>query len=245
MNQSISSLLYDPVPTNDPLLKILLTVTISNNGFYAFSKYSNERGDFVSVNPKSHITLRYTPKETPWDKYQQIVITQRNIYQLRLGLKKFYRIFQRDDLYRYDHIGRITEVVTDDRDKVMIHLGMGQVLRFFPTIVEDRQHNIYPGVNVTINKEDNQLDITIDEFEGIYDLFEHIDLYQAGVTLLQTYIGMRKVPVEQTMNEMDKRRPPRRNHNPNTKNPFDTDNSSKEYVKAPPKWDKPTTLDDL
>jgi hypothetical protein len=245
MNQSISSQLYEPVPTNDPVLKILLTVNISSNGNYAFSKYSNEKGDFFGVNPKSHITIRYTPKDIPWDKHHQIIITQRNIFQLRLGLKKFYRIFQRDDLYRYDNLGKITEVVTDNSDRVIISFGLGQMLRLAPTIIRDRQNMIYPGVNLTINREENQVDLTIEEFEGIYDLFEHIDLYQAGLTLLQSYIGMRKTPVEQTMQDLEERKPPKTNTNYIAKGKSLFDGDRKEYVKTPPKWEQPTSLDDL
>lgn len=245
MNQTISSQLYDPVPTSDPLLKILLTVTInSTGGNYAFSKYSNERGDFFTVNPRSHVSVRYTPKDTPWDKHHQVVITQRNIYQLRLGLKKFYRIFQRDNLYQYDHLGRLVGIsVDEDRDVVVIPLGMGQLIRFTPTVVTDRKNILYPGVNITINLEENQADLSIEEFEGIYDLFQTLDIYQAGLILLQTYIGMRKTPVEQTMNDMEKNKPPR------TRRPEGGTGGSlfenKEYMKAPPTVEIPKTLDEL
>jgi hypothetical protein len=57
---------------------------------------------------------------------------------------------------------------------------------------------------------------------------------------------MRKVSVEQTMQELEKRKPPKTNRAgviPG-KSIFDISNS-KEYVKAPPKWDTPKTLDDL
>ena len=209
MDQTMSGLLYDPVPVSDPLLKILIAVTISSNGNYAFSKYSNERGDFYTINPRPHITIRYTPKDAPWEKQHQVVITQRNIFQLRFGFRKFYKLFQRADLYTYDSLGRISEVVTDEHDTVLIPLGMSQVIRLTPPIVTDKKNVLYPGVNLTVNREENQVDLSIDEFEGIYDLFDHVDIYQAGLTLLQTYIGMRKMPVEQTMQELENRSPPK------------------------------------
>lgn len=246
MVQSISSQLYEPVPTRDPLLKILLAVTISSDGNYAFSKYSNERGDFFTINPKAHITLRYTPKDAPWEKHHQVIINQRNIFQVRLGLKKFYKLFQRENLFLYDDRGKLTEVVTDSRDTVIIPLGMGQLLRFRPTIVTDRRNILYPGVNMTLNREENQVDLSIDEFEGIYDLFGHIDIYQAGVTLIQAYIGMRKTPVETTIDEQNKKQPPKTNiSNLNGRSLFDQ-SESKEYVKSSvPKWDQLATLEDL
>ena len=244
MIQTISSQLYEPVPTRDPLLKILLMVTVSSNGNYAFSKFSNERGDFFNIDPKAHITIRYTPKNVPWEQHHQVVITQRNIFQLRLGLKKFYKAFQRDDLYDYDDRGRIKTVVVDDNDTVIVPLGMGQLLRFKPTIVSHRRNVLYPGVSITINREENQVDLSIDEFEGIYDLFEHINIYHSGITLLQSYIGMRKNSVEQTMDDINRSRPPKTTAvNRTGRSLFDQ--SQKEFVKTPPKWDNPTSLDDL
>ena len=247
--QTISSQLYGPIPYRDPLLSVLLTVTVvDSNGNYAFSKYSNERGDFYRINPDSHVVIRYTPKDKPWERNHQVIITQKNIYQLRLGFKKFYRIFQRDDLYRYDNQGKITEVVTDERDVVIINLGMGQLLRFIPTITTDRHNISYPGVNVTINREENTVDLSIDEFEGMMDLFEHIDIYQLGLSIMQCYIGMKKVSVEDTIKEIEKQKPPTNN----TTNKFGFGRSlfgnalEKEYVKAPPpEVKKPETLDDL
>ena len=99
---------------------------------------------------------------------------------------------------------------------------------------------------MTLNREENQIDLSIDEFEGIYDLFEHIDIYQAGITLLQTYIGMRKTPVELTIEEQNKKQPPKTNNsNFNGRSLFDQ-SDSKEYVKSSvPKWDQPATLEDL
>lgn len=243
MDQTISGLLYGPVPVNDPLLKVLIAVTISSNGNYAFSKYSNERGDFFTVDPKPHITIRYTPKEAPWEKHHQVVITQRNIFPLRLGFKKFYKLFQREDLYTYDAFGRISEIVADDKDIVLIPLGMNQVLRLAPTITTDRQNVLYPGVTLTVNREENQIDLSIDEFEGLYDLFDHIDIMQTGLTLLQTYIGMRKMSIEQTMDNLEKRTPPKTKKYSGTGSLFDQPSDG--YVKTPPRWDIPKTLDDL
>lgn len=243
--QTISSQLYGPIPYRDPLLSVLLTVTIvDSNGNYAFSKFSNERGDFFKVNPHAHVVIRYTPKDAPWDKHNQVIITQKNIYQLRLGFRKFYRIFQREDLYRYDNQGKIQEIVTDNRDIVVISLGMGQLLRFRPTITTDRHNISYPGVNVTIHREENQVDLSIDEFEGMMDLFEHIDIFQLGLSVVQCYIGMKKIPVEETIKDFERQKPPETKFG-NGRSLFGNA-EEREYVKTPPpETKKPETLDDL
>lgn len=244
MVQTISSQLYDPVPSDDPLLKIQLTVTISSNDNYAFGRYSNEKGDFFSVNPKSHVTIRYLPKDKPWDKHQQITINQKNIYQLRLGLRKFYTKFQRENLYTYDETGRIESLIPYEDDVVRIPLGMMQILRLSPTIIRDRKNVLYAGVTLTVNREENQVDLTVDEFEGIYDLFANINIYQSGLTLLQTYIGMRKNSVEDTMDNMKARKAPVTKEYKGSGSLFDQ-SVSKEVMKSPVKWDVPQSLDGL
>lgn len=243
MIQSISSLLCDPMPSIEPQLKILLSVTISKDGKFAFSKLPTERGTYFTVNPKTHITIRYTPKDTPWDKHHQIIVNQRNIFQLRSGLRSFYRNFQRDGLYRYDDKGMVSELLTEDEDIVIIPMTMGQLLRLSPSVVTDRKGTVYPGVQLTINREENQVDLSIDEFEGFYDLFLTINMYQSGLTLLQTYIGMRKISIEDTIDSLEKQKQPKTN--PYTGSGSIFGKKQEEYVKAPPTRTQPKTLDDL
>lgn len=246
MVQTISSPLCDPIPFNDPILKVTLNVTLNRDGNYAFSKYSNEKGDFITVNVNPRIVFRYIVKDAPWDNHHQIVITQRNIFSLRLGFKKFYQLFQRENLYRYDQNGRIVEIVSDDRDRLIIPLTMGQLMRLEPTVITDNKNRIYPGVMMTINKEENQVPLTIDEFESIYELIQSINIYQSGMTLLQTYIGMSKVPVETTMEKMQQKEPPKTNNNyRGTKSLFSKDDNNDGYVSGTIMPKKPSTLDDL
>jgi len=246
----ISSQLYGPIPANEKTLLVLLSITIVDaNGNYAFSKFSNERGDFYRINPKSHIVIRYTPKETPWEKHHQVVITQQNIYQLRIGLRSFYKNFQRDDLYRYDERGKIVEVVYDSRDEVLISLGMSQFIRFTPSTTMDRHNVVYPSVIITINREENQSNLSVEEFEGFYDLFEHIDIYQSGVTLLQTFIGLSKASVDNKIAEEERKKAPTTTNKIYGRSIFgdaeEKDIDKNEFVKAPLPQKTIDTLDDL
>lgn len=248
MIQTISSLLIEPIPFNDPLLKVTLNVTVSKDGKYAFSKFSNEKGDFITVNVHPRIVFRYIVKDAPWDNHHQIVITQRNIFSLRLAFKKFYQNFQREDLYRYDDHGRVSELVSDERDVLIIPLTMGQLMRLEPTVITDRKNNIYPGVMMTLNREENQIPLTIDEFESIYELVSSINIYQSGMTLLQTYIGMRKTPVESTMESMQEREVPKTKVYQTNKSMFDRPNNNESEEGSVsgviiPK--PPTSLDEL
>lgn len=247
MVQTISSPLCDPIPFNDPILKITLNVTLNRDGNYAFSKYSNEKGDFITVNVNPRVVFRYIIKDAPWDNHHQIIINQRNIFSLRLGFKKFYQLFQRENLYRYDQNGRVVEIVSDDRDILVIPLNMGQLMRLEPTVITDSRNRIYPGVMMTLNKEENQVPLTIDEFESIYEMIQSINIYQSGMTLLQTYIGMSKIPVEMTMERMQQKESPKTNNNRyrGTKSLFSKENDNEGIVSGTIIPKKPTSLDEL
>lgn len=244
MLQTITSPLCDPIMTGDKSLKINLNITINRDGKYAFSKLSNESGDFITVDVSPRIIMRYYETKQTWSGTQQIVINQRNIFGLQLGLKRFYNNFQRDNLYKYDNDGRITELLSTNRDTIVIQLIKDQVLRLSPSIVEDNRGRIYPGVNLTLNREENNIDITVDEFEMVMSALVNANVYQLGMLLLQTYIGMTKRSIEDDMNSNDKRKVPKTNTIK-----YSTSGSmfeNRESVSgAPIKSTTPLTLEDL
>lgn len=240
MIQTISTPLCDPMPANNPILKVVFNVTISKSGFYAFSRYSNEHGDYIGVNPNPRILIQYAGKDIAWDKHHQIVVTQRNIFQLRMGLRKFYRNFQREDLYEYKD-GLVDTIHLERSDVVIIDFGYTQLLRIMPDIVTDRTNIKYPGVRLTINREENQVPLSIEEFECLYDVLTTINIQQLGLTVLQTYAIMKKVPVEQTINEMAAKAT-----KPTTATGSIYEKKrGTESCTGPPKISRPKTLDDL
>lgn len=246
MYRSISGNLYGPIPINNPAITITLCVVITdNNDNYAFSRYIIQGKDYITFNPKGYIRIKYTCKDTPWERHHQVIITQRNIYQMRLGLKAFYQqVFGQTNLFEYDERNKLVRCNADERDDRIIELGMAQVIRLRPTIVDDRQGTLYPGVNITINREENQSNLSIEEFEGLVDLFSHIDLFQASLSLLQTYIVLHKNPSQNIKTE-EVSKPERKGSrfSSTTQPKGDIDD---EYTVIPPtKVEQPKTLDEL
>jgi hypothetical protein len=240
--QTVSSQLIEPIPYINPKLKILLTVLIRKDNEYSFSRYATEKGDFIKVEPHAHISMRYITKDTEWSRDKQVSINQRNIYSLRLGLRKFYKNFQRENIYRYDH-GKITELLVEERDTVFIPLGKDQCIRLRPTIVRDRLNTIYPGVELTINRDDNIVELTVDEFESVMDLFQTINIYQSGLTLMNTaLLTMRfKIP-DKNPDKTSKKETEKPKYQ---KSMFQDRIGTNEKVSGPPVVQQPKTLDEL
>lgn len=243
MIQTISTPLCEPMPINNPILKIVLNVTISKSGFYAFSKYSNDYGDYIGVNPNPRILIQYAGKDIAWDKHHQIIITPRNIFQLRMGLRTFYRNFQREDLYEYKD-GIVDTIHLEPGDVVILDFGSTQLLRIVPDIVTDRTNIRYPGVRLTINREENQVPLSIEEFECLYDILTTVNIQQLGLTLLQTYAIMRKVPVEQSIDHMNAKNKPVKTNNIGRSGSI-YEKRDMESCTGPPKMNQPKTLEDL
>lgn len=236
MIKTISSVLYNPVPS----LKIVLVVTLERDGTGYMSMYQSNKGDFITVSTMSHISIRYQQPNTEWSSLNQVQITQRNIFQLRIGLSKFYKQFQREDLFQYDTNDKIIGVYPTKYDIVVVNMGAGRFIQIMPAVIMDNKGVLLPGVRMNVNIEKNEILLAIEEFEGMLDLFNHIDIYQASITLLQLYAATypakqdKLKPVNQTPVKIQKRSIFDKSHDEPT-----------EYVQAPPKVSPPLKLEDL
>lgn len=243
MLQTISSPLCDPLPYNgETTIKLSINVTIARNGNYAFSRYTNHTGDYITVNPKARLVIQYSEKGMEWDKHNQIVLTQRNIFQMKVGIERFYKLFQREDLYTYDNSGCVATMHCKRENLVVISLGFNQFIRFLPDIVTDRTNIRYPGVQVTMNHEENKVLLSIEEFECMYHILRTTDISAMGLSLIQTYATMQKHSVMDNVNEIERRK----------STPVDTGAKSiyeskkgVEQCSGPPLIRHPKTLDDV
>ena len=168
-------------------LSVILT---DNNGNYTLSKYNKGQDEYITANTDGRIVIRFIPEDKSWNSSYQIIITQKNIFQVRYWFKLFYQKMQRNNLFEYDDFGKIVRILTDEKDEIMINLAMRGVIRLRPTTTSDKHGTIYPGVNITINNENNQVDLSIEEFEGLYDLMINLNIPQLSLLLLQTYLTM-------------------------------------------------------
>lgn len=205
MIQTISIPLCDPMPYDNPSLKVQLNATISKDGIQCISRYRNEKGDFISVNINPRIVFRYIDKNIPWSPTQQIVVNQRSLFHLKLGFKEFYNNFQRDGLFKYNQDGNISELLADKSDVARIPIS-GQMMILEPGVVSDRHGKIFPGVYMTLNSSNNLIELSIVEFESLYEVILGINLVDTGLTLLQTYIGLSKIPVQDKIEEDERKR---------------------------------------
>lgn len=232
---SISSNVFNPTEK----LKIQLSVGLNNNEYSnLINVYETTKGTYISINPNIVIAMKYSVPNKEWEKTDTIYINERNIYALRVGMRSFYRKLMRDDIFIYNTKGYVAEINsnggTDDTET--IPLTKGQFLRFEPAILYDKQGNSLPGVMMRINMDSNEVDLSIDEYEAMMNMFENINIRQEGMLLLHTYLMMRKTPM--TMDSSGS--PPTKPNNIPKRSLFDRkpngiQSQDEEFVKTPVK----------
>ena len=194
---SISSTLFSPTDK----FKIQMSISLNNNEYNnLINTFETDRGIYISINPNIVVMMKYCPQNKTWEKTDNIYITVQNIYSLRSGLISFYRKIMREDIFIYNIKGYVAEInssqnIADDIE--IISLTKGQFIKLEPSIIYDKQGNPLPGIMMRINSESNEVDLSMEEYEAMMNMFDSINIRQEGLLLLQTYLMMRKNPIAQ------------------------------------------------
>lgn len=177
--------------------------------------YQSQNGDYMGINPSINLVLRYRSTDEQWNRTQQVYINQKNRYQLIMGMKEFYRKFQRESLYRYNEKGEVTDVFPEEEDVIIVNMGMGQFIVLEPAIIYDKEENPLPGVVMRINVKSHIVDMSIDEFEGFMDTIENTNIHYEGMLLLHNYLlllSLKRIPNQyskETTNQPSNEKPTR------------------------------------
>ena len=230
---SISSILFSPTDK----FKIQMSITLNNNEYNnLINTFETDRGVYISINPNIVVIMKYCPMNNrKWERTDNIYITITNIYPLRAGLLSFYKKIMREDIFIYNTKGYVEEINLSrniENDIEVIPLTKGQFLRLEPAIIYDKQGNSLPGVMMRINSESNEVDLSMEEYEAMMNMFESINIRQEGFLLLQTYLMIRKKPIDQN----DIKAPQTGKYPESNRSIFDRSNKStaqQEFVKSP------------
>lgn len=227
---SISSILFNPTDK----FKIQMSISLNNNEYNnLINTFETDRGIYISINPNIVVVMKYCPPNKGWEKTDNIYITVGNIYSLRAGLVSFYKKIMREDIFIYNIKGYVTEINSSqsiEDDVEIISLTKGQFIRLEPSIIYDKQGNPLPGIMMRLNTESNEVDLSMEEYEAMMNMFDSINIRQEGLLLLQTYLMIRKKPIEQK-----KSTPPQTKTTDTPYSIFDRkkNGSNEEFVKTP------------
>lgn len=158
-------------------LEIKLSVGILNNKGEKtyYSLFDTGRDTYLTSDPSSNIVM--TLKDSAWDSQKSLYINKNNIAQLIEGLNDMYIKLKRKDLYIIHPNGEMElGGITSDDEVFLTNLKFNQCLKIEPAIIYDADKKPLQGVYMYINRKDNIVDLSIDEFQSIVILFNKVDI---------------------------------------------------------------------
>lgn len=238
------------IDTNEGSLKLSVSISVRTDkyGNATITKSSNEKGDYITIDPNPKLILKLYRKNVPWSLSQQLNITPRELFEFYYTLSSFYKKIQQGKNYVYDETGSLTDVLKDRSDIGIFHCNE-QRLFIEPAMLEIRDKNRYggvatqcnlPGIQLTINTPENITIISMNEFELILKIVKELNLPQMGLQLLQIYINMTRNTTSITS---VKEGEPKEKQKHDSVSMFA--GSQSESVKGPVIKPKPTSLFDL
>lgn len=260
MIRQISSLLLNPTEK----LKVQICIGLMDgNGQPSYCNiFQGEEASYLHISPKPYVAIRYVDKGRPWSHRDNITITQRNIHAMKTQLPHFYQnLLQHEEaIYQYDGNGYIIAMHDATPYEETIYLGMGQVLRLSPTTLYDEKNKPFPGIFLYINQLENEVELSMEEYESFQELFVSLQIHQEGMLLLNTYLtlcergGNFQIPIgnsfengKKAMYQMPEKKETRVNvfASFGTSKRTSTSSEEKELVQGPNKTKQPTTLEEL
>lgn len=156
--------------------------------------YSVNGSNYLKLDYQTFLTLECKSKDSEWSKDKSLLITDKNIHQVKKTFEIMLRALYAGKMFaiRKNRQGGVAEIVTytDEIKKstmVVNMLGTHQNMMVLPAVVYDERTNVsYEGVRIYINKKINVIELTIDEFEALYYNLKEVNFFTYGQMMLMS-----------------------------------------------------------
>lgn len=180
--------------TESLLVKLSVTLLDGKDTNAIYSIYETDIYDYITVNLMAYVVIQYKPKfdVIGWDVSRSIRVNEMSIFTLIRGLKDFYSIYQKEDLFTYYKSGSI-ECNATENDTVSIALFNNQFIELKPsTIIDPVTNEVLPGIIMNINNSDNKVQLSSDEFEAFMYRMSQINIQSEAMNLVMMSMLMEK-----------------------------------------------------
>ena len=200
--RNISNVLLKP--TDELVIKLSVRITDRNNNDIYYTSFKIGSSQYDTIDLKKSIILQYIPpmingRKKTYDKSRYIHIDETNIFTLIELLHSFYDVLKsKETIFKYYDSGYI-EYCYDKENIMKRSLKRGESIELEPTVITEETSSIcIPGITMRLNKKDNALNLSIDEFESVLYLFNKINLSTEAMLLLLAHnlvIENKKMPI--------------------------------------------------
>jgi hypothetical protein len=162
----------------------------NKNMEYFIQPFNYNNKDYMKIAIDTFLTLEAKPDKAAWDRSQNIIINFYNIAHIIRSFKTMIDNIYEKEIFAIDKNNKVILYADQVKKNTVTHIGNpGQKISMEPTVVYDENDITYEGCRLTINKNDNYEDLTIDALESIYYILNKIDLFTYASSMINMYMN--------------------------------------------------------
>lgn len=170
-------------------VKIHIKLIDNNYNFQNVFNFGDKT--YMKLEPMVYLTLELTRGEEGFIPNRSLWITQANINSLINSMKKVLKNIYKEKIFalRGNEIIIYEELAKKFSEKIILP-NTDQAVMIKPSVVYDENEVSYEGVTLYINKLENVVNLSIEEFESLVYTLNQIDLFQYSQLILN-YVAIR------------------------------------------------------
>lgn len=177
-------------PTKELSLRMHVRLLRETDGrkenFHKVVTYGSK--NYLSLDIQGYLTLEL--KRDDWSPDKWLRITQANIFHVIKGFKAMLNSIYTGDIFAVTK-GKKTIMYkgkVNEHTQNLNNLGTNNWLRISPAIIYDENDISYEGVILYINKTENYVPLSIDEFESLLYALEKVDIFLYSQEILNYFM---------------------------------------------------------
>ena len=166
-------------------LTIRIHVKLVDTNFNFHNEFSYGNKTYLKLDPSVYLTLEMSKGEEGFVQDKTILLTQMNINQVIMSMKKVLKNIYNEKIFamRGNEIIVYEDMSKKYTEKLMIP-NSNQALMIKPSVIYDENETSYEGVHMFINKLENIIELSIDEFESVIYTLSQVNLFEYSQLLI-------------------------------------------------------------
>ena len=156
---------------------------VGNKQQNLIEKFSYGASDYLRVSPNSQLVIDIQKSDNEmYDSNNNIALSKKPLFQLKLALKKFIKYFEEDDLFYYEN-----KKLTVNKELAEKYLTMvktySKSIALKHCVVTEHETD-YEGCLFMINSINNYASLTYEELLFLYDELDKVDLTKLSMDVI-------------------------------------------------------------
>lgn len=174
-----------------PNLALKIQVKLKEETIATHNEFTIGDKKYINLNFNGYVTLELVKQnDQSFDMTKSFLIGMGNLGSVVKTMKKVLKNIYEQNIFALqnnkvivyeDMAKKYTEQVTIPR--------IGQAIMIKPSVIYDENETSYEGVHIFINKVENVIPLSIEEFENLVYTLEKIDIFEYSQSLVNYYLA--------------------------------------------------------